>query len=897
MTSTFKLLFCYKPNLFITVAVISLFLSCKNSDQGVANKPGREYESYMDGLMRQEYYMTKDPALGYVPVERKLTAAKQTMEILSLSRTNNNFLWQERGPINVAGRVRAVVIDQRDPSGNTILAGGVSGGLWRCTNFKTSPVWVKLVDSLPSIAIGSIVQDPTNVNVFYAGTGEGWFNLDAVRGVGILKSTNGGNSWAFLPSTQAPTSNDFDYVQKTLVTANGTLYAATRSRFCNRGGIMRSTNGGASWTRVVGTAASNCENSLNLRGADLEVAANGDLYATTGFQSGDTQDQGRIWKSAAALGSNQGTAGNWTEITPAGQWRRIEIATAPSNANVLYALLQSGINNTIGGIRRSDDGGNTWVTLPLPLWCDQGQNSTDFTRTQAWFNLIARVDPNNPLICYIGGVDVLKTVDGGLNWTQVTQWANNCSGLPVIHADQHEFLFFGNSSIEMLAANDGGIYYSSNGGNAWQERNINFNITQFYSIDVHPTNANYFIGGTQDNGTQQFQSPGLNSTQRVIGSDGGFAHIDQDNSGALQVGSLTGNNYRYSRNGGASWGVVSGGSAAVGRFINPTDLDDVNNVLIGAHNANNLSIVLGLATAGTPSVSQVSLSALNGRQVSAVKVDPNGGATGTVWIAGSTPENSNDQTPVILKLSNAHTNAPVVVSSFTFSNTQLPQGSYISSIDVENGNANHIVITASNYGVPSVLRSVDNGATWTNIEGNLPDMPVRWVQIAPVGAQLNGPTGGNGGLIIATEMGVWTTSQINGAATNWVPNNTRFPTTRIDMLKLRNGDNLLAAATHGRGVFTTIVPSITTSVNSVVNTKGFIDYISSGRQQLIVKTGNLQGVKLITINIIDANGQLVHSEKKAYTPNAVNIAKLPAGMYVIKIFGDRKESFTQQFVK
>ena len=882
----------------LVILFLMLLTSCKNEQ--LKHNPSRAERAFseMAGLMRQETYMTKDPTLGYIPVERKIVAAAQTLRMLAVSRINNNFVWQERGPINVAGRVRAVVIDRRDPSGNTIIAGGVAGGLWRCTNFKTVPAWTKIVDSLPSIAISCITQDPTNVNVFYAGTGEGWFNFDEVRGAGILKSTDGGITWAFLPTTQVPLSNEFDYIQDILVTSAGIVYASSRSRFCNRGGVFRSTNGGQTWSRVIGTPANNCPNSLNLLGADLEQASNGDLYATTGFRSSQTQNHGRIWKSPASLGAIQGTAGGWTEITPTGQWQRIEVAVAPSNPNVVYALLQAVTNNTIGSIQRSDDGGATWNILPLPLWCDQGQTSTDFTRTQAWYDLIARVDPNNPLIVYIGGIDIMKSNDGGTNWTQVTQWSANCSGLPVIHADQHELLFFGNSSTELLASNDGGLYYTGNGGSSWSQRNNNFNITQFYSVDLHPTNLNYFIGGTQDNGTQQFVSPGLNTTTRILSGDGGFAHIDQNESGVLQVASFTGNNYRYSRNNGASWATVAGGSSADGRFINPTDFDDVSNVLIGAHDADNIAIVLGLGGTGTPRVNQVPLSALNGRQVSAVKVDPNGGATGTVWIAGSTPENATSNlSPVLLKLSGANTTTPTVLSSFTFPTALLPVGAYISSIDVAVANPDYIVVTASNYGVNSVLQSIDGGITWAVIEGNLPDVPVRWVLIAPPNALLNGPTVRSGGLIVATELGVWTTSQTNGSATTWVPNNTQFPTTRIDMLMYRPTDNMLVAATHGRGLFTTTVPSITTSVNPQVNTKGFIQYISANRQQLHVKTGSLPGIKNITLNIMDMNGRVMIATQKNYASHTIDINHLAAGMYVVKIFGDRRETYTAQFVK
>lgn len=812
---------------------------------------------------------------------------------MSISRTTA-LSWLERGPNQVAGRVRAVLIDKRDATGNTIFAGGVSGGIWRCDNFKSNPVWSSVNDNLPNMAITCIAQDPATPNTMYVGTGEGWFNADALRGNGIMKSIDGGATWNFLTATQFPTTDDFDYVQDIMVTANGTIYASCRSfRFCNRGGVLRSTDGGNVWTRVIGsfpTGSTSCAQALDFRGADLEMASNGDLYATTGLGS-----TGKLWRSAAALAADQGTVNNWTDITPPGSWQRIELAVAPSNPAIMYTLLENTTNNGIGGIRRSDNSGATWNDCPLPTWCDQGSTSSDFTRTQAFYDLIARVDPSNPSICYIGGVDILKTSDAGLSWSQVTQWAANCSGLPQIHADQHEIQFYPGSSTEMIAANDGGIYYSANAGTSWINKNTGFRITQYYSVDHHPTLPDYFLAGAQDNGTHRFTQPGINTTTSVLGGDGAFCHIDQTD-GQIQVVSVTGNNYRFSRNGGSSFGVVAGGSSTTGRFINPTDYDDALDVMYTAHNADNYGLVLDLNGAVTPTLTVVNVaSALVGRQISAIKVDPNVAAGGTVWIAGSTSETATSSAiPNLTKLTSANTNTPVIDRTFPL---PLSAGAYISCIEVEKGNANHILVTASNYGVASILESTDGGTTWVTIEGNLPDIPVRWAVFAPANAQLNGPGGGNGGIIIATELGIWTTSTTAGASTFWIPNNTNFVNTRVDMLRYRATDNLLVAATHGRGLFTTNIPTIVTSINQVNNTRGFIQYISTQPQQLYIKTGNLTGVRTMNIQLFDAAGRLLQATRSSYSSMILDVSKYAHGNYVIKIYGDNKQTFTQQFVK
>ena len=113
-------------------------------------------------------------------------------------------------------------------------------------------------------------------------------------------------------------------------------------------------------------------------------------------------------------------------------------------------------------------------------------------------------------------------------------------------------IFYPNSGSELIASNDGGIYYSNNAGRTWLARNSNYNVTQFYSIDIHPATTNYFLGGTQDHGSIRLNSANTGSAFRIAGGDGGFAHIDQDNNGRIQVGAFTYNNYLYSRDGGAN---------------------------------------------------------------------------------------------------------------------------------------------------------------------------------------------------------------------------------------------------------------------------------------------------------------------------------------------------------
>jgi len=370
-----------------------------------------------------------------------------------------------------------------------------------------------------------------------------------------------------------------------------------------------------------------------------------------------------------------------------------------------------------------------------------------------------------------------------------------------------------------------------------------------------------------------------------VGGDGGFCHIDQTD-GNLQIISYVYNEYYYSRDGGGSF--IRKSFNDNGFFINPSDLDDGKKVLYSGSSPGQLGLVSNLAS-GTPTFSNQSISQLGVRKVSAVRVDPTVSGGGTVWIAGY--DSSRAVRPIIIKLTSANTSPTAVVS--TVLNT-APLGSYISSLDVDPANADHILITLSNYGVVSVYESTNGGTSFTAIEGDLPDVPVRWGMFVPANAYIAGYTGG--GILLATEIGVWFTQFTAGASTKWTPQNSGLPNVRTDMLRYRASDNLVAAATHGRGLFTTTLQSIGTGIPTVPNTKNFIDYVTATQQQLFVKVGNLNTTTM-ELRLFAMDGKLVYSSKTGYADQNIPIGQLARGSYILKIYGNKSEQYTRQLVK
>ncbi|MFZ1454255.1 MAG: hypothetical protein WAT20_16230, partial [Ferruginibacter sp.] len=732
--------------IFIAILISTVFFSCKSINNNLPKgKDGARQ------AIERDIMMMKDPALGYVPKNR-LLKAKEYRDQLWQSQNNAVIAgvnWKTLGPKNLGGRTRALLVDANDATGNTIWAGSVGGGLWKTTDITAaSPNWTAVNDFFSNLAITSIAQAPSTPLTMYFCTGEGYFNIDAIQGDGVWKSTDGGTTWAQLASTTGAT---FDYCQKIVVNSTGIVFVATQT-----GGLRRSADGGTTWTKVLGTG-------LGITGAvsnfcyDVDIAANGDIYATL---------DGSIHKS-----TNAGVTFGAAQTVPI-TLGRVELACAPSDVNYVYALVENG--NSVNGILRTVNGGTTWTSRNEPADADPGCPAADFSNGQAWYDLSIAVDPINRDALFVGGLDIFKSTDGAGTWTQIGHWYGGF-GFPYVHADQHNIVFKPGSSSIAYFTNDGGVFRTANADVAAPtitDKGLNYVTSQFYACALHPTAfSNYALGGTQDNGSHQFTQGVLQNTTEVTGGDGAFTHIDQDEP-QYQFTQYIYNDYFRSTDGGSTWtNITSGGT---GLFINPSDYDDVNNKIYAARNANQYLRWDDPQTGAT--FVSVAVAAFGGAQASAVKVSPN---TANRVFFGTTGG-------LVVRVDNA--NAAAVGTSIS---TGLPTG-YVSCVEVETGNDNHLIVTYSNYGVNSVWETTNGGTSWTSVEGNLPDMPIRWALFNP---------SNNDQVVVATELGVWSTDNLAGGTTVWGTSNTGLANVRVDMLQLRTSDNFMIAATHGRGMF------------------------------------------------------------------------------------------------
>jgi len=794
-------------------------------DTSIFKKPGRlrkaqkikneekEQEDGVDNDIRareqQEFSKIKDPKLNRVPLERLLVARQMRDQFLKARKPNSQLnlkqnagkapllptspfsissvQWTERGPTNVGGRTRALLFDAGDVTNGykKVFAGGVGGGLWRTSDITATPVqWSKINDFFDNIAISCIAQDPVSPQVIYAGTGEGFFNADAIQGLGVWKSTDGGATWAHLTSTV-----NFSFVNAILVDKNHSVYIAGESATGGYG-IEQSINGGTAWTQVTGSGAP---------GADLQLAANGDVYASTGIIG----SSGHIYVSDFGVnGANTGKTGTWTNITPnttgvitpaTNSWFRIKLATAPGDANIVYAFFEpydaTYRNTSLSSVQQYDRSTNSWTVKKVP--------PTSFANGQSWYSIAAAVDPNNSNVLYAGSLDGSKSVDGGTTWSHDTQWSANTTSPQYVHADHHAYVYAPGSSSRLLMGTDGGLFYSVNAGGtpSFVNKNNGYDVTQFYSVALHPTNYNYALAGAQDNGTQEFSASGLGTTSVATGGDGGFSFIDQLN-GNIQISSYVYDQYYLSTNNGVSFNGLQG--YGTGSFINPTDYDSKQkNIYAGSTGGQYYRAVNVLS----PAYSLVTVAGFNNQGVTAVTVAPItanrvyfGLSNGTVALVDNAQTGTNN-TSVIL--------SPNPGVSAT-----------VSCVAVDPATENHILVTYSNYGVTHIFETKNASAatpTWTSVGGNLPDMPVRWALFYPGEATK---------AVIATELGVWSTDALNGTSTVWDPTNSGLANVEVDMLKYRAADGTLAAATHGRGIFTTVLPTNNTNLSNLAVSSG-----------------------------------------------------------------------------
>jgi PKD repeat protein len=607
---------------------------------------------------------------------------------------NTNWTWL--GPGNIGGRVRSIVIHPTQT--NTMWAGGVDGGVWKTTNGGTS--WFPLNDFMGNLAIASLLMDPADTNVFYAGTGEGTYNADAIRGAGIFKSYNGGSNWLQLASTA---SANFQFVNRMSFdpTNSQVILAATRS------GIFRSTNGGTNWSQRLALemlcVAYHPTDSMQA----IASGYNGRAYFST--------NGGVSWVAASGMPAPSGFVAG-----------RIELAYSFSNPLIVYASMDT----NSGTVFSSTNGGQSY------FFRSTGYN---FLSGQGWYDNFIWADPVNTNIVVVGGTDVYRSTDGGVTFVDIGGYSGS------IHPDQHVMvanpMYNGTTIRTVFVGNDGGIFraadiYTASSSSGWANLNHNLGITQFYGAAGN-SNTSVIVGGTQDNGTLRYTTGGgPQGWTSMFGGDGGQCAADLSNSSYF-YGEYVFLQIHRSANGGSSSsyiysGITDAGSGSTANFIAPfiLDVNNPNTMLAGG-----VSLWRSLNVKSSPPT-WAAIKPSVGSAISAIVVAP--GNSDIIYVGHNNG--------AVYFTSNGTATTP----TWAQRNSGLPARGCTSLAVAPSG---RVFATFGGYNSGNVWQSSNNGLSWQNISANLPAAPMNWIVVAPADTNT---------LYVASDVGVYGTSNNGG---------------------------------------------------------------------------------------------------------------------------------------
>ena len=655
------------------------------------------------------------------------------------------FGWTELGPSNIGGRTRSLVINPSNPA--EMWAGAVGGGIWRSTNSGTS--WAPVNDTMSNLAICSLALVPGTPVTLYAGTGEGFYNGDALTGNGIYRSIDGGLTFTRLPATAT-----WSYVNRIAIapSAPNTILAATRSP----GGIHRSIDGGNTWT-LVRSATACMQVLFDPNDATRCVA---DIYESSVHRVVYSTNSGASWTNAATgLISQSGTSG------------RIELCYAASVPGMVYASCGTG-----GGlIWRSTDGGANWV-----------QQTTGTGSGAAWYYNTLWVDPTDATFLVTGAYHLYKSTDSGVTLSQIS---NGYINTQAPHPDQHQLIadpgFNGTTNRRIYSTNDGGIYTTADirtasSASGWTRREQSYRASQFYGAAGDGTSGR-ITGGTQDNGHLTLQA-GSNTASLTFGGDGGFAAIDWINPNYI-YGEYVYAQVHRSSNGGTSASYVDAGISEAGtaaNFIAPLLLDpnDPQRLLVGA-----ASLWLTTnARAGT--VAWSAIKPATGSNISAIAVAP--GNSDVIWVG------HNNGT--VYRTANGTAAAPVWTAVDNNGATNPLPNRYIERIVIDRTNSQTAYVGLGGFSADNLQKTVNNGVAFADLTGSgvtgLPSAPVNGIAQHPLLANR---------LYVGTQVGMFASD--DGGAT-WSTSNDGPADVSVDEVVFLHNSTKLLAATHGRGLWT-----------------------------------------------------------------------------------------------
>lgn len=674
------------------------------------------------------------------------------------------------------GRINAIAFHPSDAS--TIYVGSPGGGIWKTTNGGSS--WSNINSNLPRLGVSSILVHPGGADTIFIGTGDR--DGGDAPGIGVYKTTDGGLSWVRIGSA-ATGMGDVEVGVLLMHPGNRKIILAATS-----GGIYKSSDGGKTWSlKISGDFRDMKFNPYNPNQVyATRIASNASFYRST--------DNGETWiQITSGISASYGS--------------RMVLAVSPANASYVYLLAIDASTANFAALMRSTDSGVTFSTQSTsPNIMDYACNGSG-TSSQATYDLCMTVDPIDANKVFVGSINNWYSTNGGTNWTISSHWVGGCAAS--VHADQHVYEWSPLNG-RLYLGNDGGVYYTADGGTTWPQITNNLGTGEVYKIGQSATNVNYVLMGLQDNGCGATTNGSTFYT--TSGGDGMETLVDYNNSnycyntyhsGLIRrtTGGPTGSYSDVAAQG--TNGITESGAWVAPYFLHKT----------------------------TPTTMFAGYK--NVWRTTNVRSNP---INTVVWEAISTGESINvevlDQSPVSTNILYAvrssgmkrSDNANGAAASVTWTSCALPGGYIPEDIKADPFDSN-TVYAAANYGV---YMSADKGMHWTDISSNLPALFTNCLAL---------DKNNQGAIYVGNQTGVW---YKNAAVSDWILFSTGLPSVDVRELEIyydaTPSNSRIRAATYGLGVWTSDLAEIT-----VLNPRNFAALPASTSQINLSWLQNLAG--------------------------------------------------------
>jgi len=686
---------------------------------------------------------------------------KQEVRLNKTLKTAGSNQWQAIGPHNTGGRTIALAFNPQNP--NTIYAGSASGGLWRSyTGGIGVNAWQYVSTGIPVLGVSSITFAPNDSSTIYIGTGEvynyngagvgtAYRNLRGTYGVGILKSTNGGQSWE--------KSLDWTYSSQRGVWAvkinplnPNTVFANTTE------GVYRSYDGGISWQQV-NTVIMGTDLEINPADTNIIISSHGN-FASTGFGIYRSSDGGDTW--------NHITIG-----LPTYYEGKILLDIYNANPNIVFASIGDGFD--VGGgaswLCKSIDAGLSWTIV----------NQTNYSKHQGWFSHDVAIDQSNPDKLIVIGIEVWKSTDGGATITQKSSGGvqlgrpaigdPNEGGPNYVHSDAHLVIQHPTDMNTYYIGTDGGVFRTTDFGETFESRNGSLQTVQFYNgTSSSQTDSLFTIGGLQDNSTVIYD--GDLAWIRNIGGDGSWTSTDPFNDNNIYA-SWQYLNMQRSTNGGNNFTTITPPNSNNTAFIAPFKSFFANSSIIYAGRDK----IFKSTNSGNNWTATNNNNPLDGNPAIAIEISY---SSGNKVYAATAPFGTTRGN--IFRTTNGGTSWVNI--------TGILPDLFPSDIAVDPFDDNIVYVTLYGFGSSHIFKSTDSGDNWIDITDNLPDIPTPSVVVDP---------NNTNHVYVGTDVGVFVSTTGGG---NWQDFNEGLPDAVQAMdLNYTMINNVIRVMTHGNGAY------------------------------------------------------------------------------------------------